>query len=287
MRRGGRRRRAHVQQRTTPQHAGDDDARYGWQKRPYSWEFSLSAQRELSKGISVNGGYFRRWFGNFLVTDDISHTANDYDSYSITQGLIPAAPASAGGATLPAGLYTDRFFNQKLGTVAGANNFVGLSDTFFPGSSVIDHWNGFDIGLNARLPHGIIFQGGTSTGRQVTDNCDVVDPANAGKFGSRSPLVESLLGASSLSACHVEQAWLTQLKFLGSYTVPKVDVSIGASYQNIPGIELRRQLRRPQQRHRPRHQRRRPRPPAVPGASRPRRRRRCRSSRRRRRTTIG
>ena len=36
----------------------------------------------------------------------------------------------------------------------------------------------------------------------------------------------------------MEQAWLTQLKFLGSYTVPKIDVQIGASYQNIPGIEL-------------------------------------------------
>ena len=30
--------------------AGDDAARYGWQKRPYSWEFSLSAQRELGQG---------------------------------------------------------------------------------------------------------------------------------------------------------------------------------------------------------------------------------------------
>ena len=98
-----------------------------------------------------------------------------------------------------------------------------------------------------RLPHGIIFQGGTSTGRQITDNCDIVDPANAGKFGDRSPLVESLLRCRRhrqhrrrpLSACHVEQAWLTQLKFLGSYTVPKIDVQLGASYQNIPGIELR------------------------------------------------
>ena len=41
-----------------------------------------------------------------------------------------------------------------------------------------------------------------------------------------------------MSTCHVEQAWLTQLKFLGSFTVPKIDVQIGASYQNIPGIEL-------------------------------------------------
>jgi hypothetical protein len=28
------------------------------------------------------------------------------------------------------------------------------------------------------------------------------------------------------------------VKFLGSYTVPKIDVQIGASYQSIPGIEL-------------------------------------------------
>src|SRR6185503_12505872 len=42
---------------------------------------------------------------------------------------------------------------------------------------------------------------------------------------------------SSLSSCHVEQALQTQLKVLGSYTVPKVDVQVGATYQSIPGIE--------------------------------------------------
>jgi hypothetical protein len=221
--------------------AGDENSRYGWQKRPYSWEFSLSAQRELSKGISVNGGYFRRWFGNFLVTDNLSVQASDYDQYSITQSAIPAAPASAGGASLPSAIITSGFYTPTAAAAArAANNFVGLSDLFFPGSNVIDHWNGFDLGVNMRLPHGIIFQGGTSTGRQITDNCDIVDPANAGKFGNRSPLVESLIGlqSSSVSTCHVEQAWLTQVKFLGSYNIPKVDVSVGASYQNIPGIEV-------------------------------------------------
>ncbi|MEO8260120.1 MAG: TonB-dependent receptor [Acidobacteriota bacterium] len=225
--------------------AGDDQARYGWQKRPYSWEFSLSAQRELGKGVSVNGGYFRRWFGNFLVTDNLSVQASDFDQYSITPGLIPTAPVSSGGTALPAGIITTGFYTPTAAANARAvNNYVGLSDTLFPGSNVIDHWNGFDIALNARLPHGVIIQGGTSTGRQITDNCDVVDPANAGEFGSRSPLVESLIGAAPasialpVSTCHVEQAWLTQLKFLGSFTVPKIDVQIGASYQNIPGIEL-------------------------------------------------
>jgi hypothetical protein len=218
--------------------AGDDDARYGWGKRPYSWEFSMSAQREIGSGISMNGGYFRRWFGNFLVTDNLSNLAGDYDTYSLTPTLIPQPPSSAGGATLPGTILTSGFYSPTAAAAArGVNNFVGLSDAFFPGSNVTDHWNGFDLGVNMRLAHGIVFQGGTSTGRQVTDNCDIVDPANAGKFGNRSPLVESL-GANSVQNCHVQQAWLTQAKFLGAYTVPKLDVQIGASYQNVPGIEI-------------------------------------------------
>jgi len=41
----------------------------------------------------------------------------------------------------------------------------------------------------------------------------------------------------SLKACHMDQAWLPQVKFLGSYTIPKIDVQLGASFQSIPGIE--------------------------------------------------
>ena len=175
----------------------------------------------------------------------MTKSASDYETFSVTQSAIPGAPASAGGTSLPGNIYTDGFYVPKPGTVVGATNYVGLSDQLFPGSNVTDHWNGFDISLNARLGHGIIFQGGTGIGHQVTDNCDIVDPANAGRFGSRSPLVESLgvtVGPvttySSIHSCHVDQAWLSQLKLIGSYTVPKIDVSIGASYQNIPGLEL-------------------------------------------------
>jgi len=106
----------------------------------------------------------------------------------------------------------------------------------FPDSNVYDRWFGYDVGLNARLPQGIIFQGGLSTGHQTTDFCDVQDPAKAGN----NALVEMLTvagTASAVASCHMEQNWLPQIKFLGSYTIPKIDVQIGASFQSIPGVE--------------------------------------------------
>jgi len=210
--------------------AVQDDARYGWGKRPYSWETSVSVQHELNRNISVNGGVFWRWFGNFLVTDNTSATVSNFTPYSITPSLIPTSPASAGGETLPDAIYTSGFYNINSGVAV--TNLQGLSKTMFPGSNVYDRWFGFDLGLSARLPDGIIVQGGLSTGRQKTDFCDVQDPARAGE----NALVE-MLGSSSVQSCHMDQNWLPQVKFLGSYTVPRIDVQIGAAFQSIPGVE--------------------------------------------------
>jgi hypothetical protein len=220
-----------------PNLAVQDDARYGWGKRPYSRELAVAAQHELGQGIAVNGGVFWRWFGNFIVTDNTSATAADFTEFSVTPGVIPAAPASSGGQSLPSDANVGKFYNLNPGVLT--TNLQGLSDTMFPGSHVYDHWFGFDIGMSARLAHGIIFQGGLSTGHQTTDYCDVQDPAKAGN----NALVEMLIGpaptniASSLATCHMDQNWLPQVKFLGSYTVPKIDVQLGASFQSIPGVE--------------------------------------------------
>ena len=220
-----------------PNLAVQNDARYGWGKRPYSWEFSVSAEHELARGISVNGGVYRRWFGNFLVTDDLNHPASSYTAFNIPASSIPGAPASAGGASLPSAINTSSFYN--VNNALPTNNITGLSDTMYPGSNVYDHWFGFDLGTSMRLPHGIIFQGGLSTGHQTTDYCGVIDPAKAGANAALNMLNGlNIAGVnSSLSACHMDQQWLPQAKFLGSYTVPKIDVQLGAAYQSIPGVE--------------------------------------------------
>jgi hypothetical protein len=62
-----------------------------------------------------------------------------------------------------------------------------------------------------------------STGRTSTDDCQIV--AQIG--GNPSPLY-----------CHVDTPFLTQVKFIGSYTVPKVDVRFSATLQSVPGPQI-------------------------------------------------
>ncbi len=81
------------------------------------------------------------------------------------------------------------------------------------------HWNGVDVNVNARPGAGILMSGGVSTGRQTTDNCDVV-----GKLDNPSPLYR-----------HTQENFLTQIKFTGAYTIPRVDLRVSGSLQNGPG----------------------------------------------------
>ena len=67
----------------------------GWGTRPYQWEFSTSVQRELRRGMSIDVGYFRRWFGNFGVTDNLNLVATDYSPFSVNAPLDRVCPTAA------------------------------------------------------------------------------------------------------------------------------------------------------------------------------------------------
>jgi len=89
----------------------------------------------------------------------------------------------------------------------------------------MEHWNGIDATVNARLPRGIRLQGGVSTGRTSTDNCDIL-----------AALPE--IAPVGRPYCHVDTAFLTQVKLLGTYTVPRVDMQIAGTFQSIAGPEI-------------------------------------------------
>ena len=209
----------------------DPEVLRGWGVREYNWEFSTAVQHELLPRVSTEIGYFRRWYGNLglgtptggsggvsLVTlDDRTLSAADFDTFCITAPTDPRLPR--GGGYEVCGLYNvkpDRFGLP-------ADNLVTFSKNY---GKQVQLFNGFDWSASARLPQGILLQGGISTGRTTTDNCEVVEK-----------VPEMLAGEVLIprGACHVDSAFLTQVKLLGSYTIPGIDVRLAGSFQSVPG----------------------------------------------------
>jgi hypothetical protein len=99
--------------------------------------------------------------------------------------------------------------------------------------SQAEHWNGFDFTLNARPREGMVLQGGVSTGRTTTDDCDIVS-----KYLGEVTVTTSVGTAQSIQMCHLQTPFLTQIKLLGTYSVPKVGVQISAVFQSLPGPQI-------------------------------------------------
>ena len=196
----------------------DSNAIFGWGKRQYDWEFATSVQQQVLPRVSVEVGYFRRWYGNFGVTDNLSQAAADFDSFCITAPVDSRLPG--GGANQFCGLYN---VNPTKFSVP-ANNLVTVSSNY---GKQIEHWNGADLSFNARLAQRLTLQGGLSTGRTSTDNCEVVT--------NHPELIATATTATPLSYCHLDTLFLTQFKMLSAYTLPRWDVQIGGSFQSVPG----------------------------------------------------
>ena len=77
-----------------PVNSPDPDWITGWGKRPYNWQTSINIDRELLPNLVVNAGYFRTWYGNFMVTDNQRVTPADYSPYCVTVPTDARLPLS-------------------------------------------------------------------------------------------------------------------------------------------------------------------------------------------------
>jgi hypothetical protein len=196
------------------------DTRFGWGNRAYNWEFSTSVQHELLPRLGVDVGYFRRWFGNFQVTQIRGLTRADFDRFSV---LAPSDPGLPGGGNY----LIEDLYNVNNSRVGVGTTYTTLARDF---GDQTEYWNGVDFSANARLQNGMLLQGGVSTGRTTSDNCDVINNAEGAVFGG------TVAAASpSARACHVQAAFLTQVKLLATYMIPRVDVNLAATLQSTPG----------------------------------------------------
>jgi hypothetical protein len=198
----------------------------GWGHREYNWQFSAGIQHELMPRVALDATYFRRWYGNFNVTDNRAVTPADYDRFSITAPAHPDLPGRGG-------YVIDDLYDltpTKFGVPA--DNYITFAKHY---GKQIEHWNGVDVTINARPRPGVLLMGGLSSGRTTSDMCDIRAQLPETVPVPRSQTPET---APLTPYCRVQTDFLTQVKFLGTYTIPRVDIQVAATYQSLPGSEI-------------------------------------------------
>ena len=212
----------------------DPDLIHGWGKRTYNWEMGISLQQELVPRVGLTVGYFRRWFGNFYTANNRLTTTADYTQFSIPIPSDPRLPNGGGGTV--EGLY-----NLVPAMVGREDVYSQLSSNF---GEMIENWQGLDVSVNARLRNGLTVQGGASSGRRLQDNCEVRSALPetyswASTTGVQVARVLTSTGGLANPYCRVVEPFLTSMRGLATYLVPKVDVQVSGTWRSDPGPELR------------------------------------------------
>ena len=205
---------------TQPGETFDPDLLRGYGHRMRNWELSASVQHEVISRVSVDVGYFRRVWGNFQVTDNLLVGPGDFDYFDVTAPMHAELPGGGGYAI-------KGVRNVKSGAFGLEQNYNTLSDKY---GTQIEHWNGFDVTVDARLRNGLVLQGGVSTGKTTEDNCEIV--AQLPEMNIDRPL----------EFCRRETPFLTQVKAYGIYTVPRVGVQVAGTFRSTPGGDINANL---------------------------------------------
>ena len=212
----------------------DPEVLAGWGKRFYNWEFTTGVQHELMPRLSLDVQYARRWYGNFRTMDDRNVGPEDYTQFTITAPTDSRLP-NGGGYQLTA------FDLTPTANARAQNNFVTLSKNYGDQSEV---FNSVSVSANARLQNGLIVQAGGGSGRVISDDCGVVAQlpetlhANAFTGNPANPVTNTRSfanAARTLERCKQNHGWRSSFQGLVAYTVPKIDVNVSGTFQNLAG----------------------------------------------------
>ena len=194
---------------------------YGWGHRYSNWEISAGVQQELMPGMSLDVSYFRRAYVNFNVQDDRALAAGDYDVFTVDlsdRGLL-------GGV--------DALTLWEINPAAFGRSADVLLTSAGPHGGEQRRFNGVDITVDARQER-LLLQGGLSTGKTSIDYCGLWSSVPEHLAARADMLYDTDMVPREY--CNASTVWLTQVKFLGSYTLP-YDIQLAGTFQSQPGPE--------------------------------------------------
>jgi hypothetical protein len=193
-----------------------------WNKRSSNWEFTAGLQQQVLDRMALEVLYVRRTYANQIVTDNLALAASDFTKFSITAPADSRLPG--GGGFTVGGLYDVN--PAKFGQT---NNFTTAESNY---GDMMRRWQGIDVIANVRAMRGLTFQGGVASGSYAQDVCDL---KAAVPEATKSLSLPFYSNGPTDPYCRFTAPWITQIKGLGSYAVPKVGAQVSLALQSMPG----------------------------------------------------
>jgi hypothetical protein len=172
-------------------------------KRPYQLMYNVGVSHELLAGTSVTAEWFHSDFKNLIERNNVARTAADYTLINV------ASPID--GSIVP-------YYNVSAAKSAAVTN-VDSNDP-----NLTRSYNGIELNVNARLPHGLRIFGGTSTEKTVSNSCSAaVNDPNLLTFcdGSKNNI-----------------PWITQGKVAGTFPLPWYGITVSTALQFLAGTPI-------------------------------------------------
>ena len=204
----------------------------GWDMRRGEWQFGLALQREILPRLSAEVSYNQRWYQNLSYTDTLGVGCDLYadntdacvtgmQNYSHPQYSFYAVRAPQDERLPNGGGYLIQGLNDRntQAALSGPNAITRQQFT--------NGWKGIDTNFVYRMAGGLRLNGGTSTGNEFSDRCDLLD----------TPDVRMRDGGDSPS-CAPTRPWQTNIRGSATYTIPWVDVLTSVTFQSRPGAAI-------------------------------------------------
>jgi len=196
----------------------------GWQHSPYDWQMSAGVQQMIGSNMVINATYYRTWYGNFTVTDNLDTPPADYSPYCFTAPVNVNLPG--GGGNQICGLDDLDYLNPANPTgpplLGQVQNYVTFAKNFGKQTEI---YNGVDLVARVRLlDNRLQLNGGVSIGDSSGTTSSQSDC-----FVVNSP--------QQLYQCNQPYPYQAQVKFQGLYRLPW-GIEFSGTEQNLPGAQV-------------------------------------------------
>ena len=217
-----------------------DDITRGFGNRNYVWDMSAEVVQELAPGVSLTGGYYRNWSGNYRLNDNVLVNPSDYSPYCVNAPMDSRLPGGGGYEVCGLADVNPDKFGQKLTVVKDGGQFIeGVSGVTCgqqrtssgrapSGGRNCGTSDFFGISIDTRFQNGASLGGGFDTGVTNINTCFVVD----------SP--QELLNCDTKIPMEAHH----NFKLFGSYPLP-YDISISGSFRSVAGRPIDADWRAP------------------------------------------